>query len=103
MVTTTRKEDYLGRDLVNQTPGTSNATDHVGRAVIAGDKDFVGRGLTSIPWAATTVYTAGVVVYIATGELVCTVSGTSGSTAPALPGAVGGTVVDGTVTWKRTE
>ena len=31
MTTTTRKEDYLGRDLVNETPGTSDATDYAGR------------------------------------------------------------------------
>jgi len=44
-VTTTSTKDYLGVPLVNPTPGTSNATDRLGRAVIAGNKDFYGRNL----------------------------------------------------------
>lgn len=103
MATTTRKEDYLGRDLVNATPGTSQATDSLGRAVSAGDVDFLGRPLTSKPHAISTVYTVGTVVYLAGGaELTCEVAGTSGGVAPAAP-ALGATVVDGTVTWRRTE
>ena len=45
LVTTTSTKDYLGVPLVNPTPGTSNATDRLGRAVIAGNKDFYGRNL----------------------------------------------------------
>ena len=104
MPTTTYKEDYLGRDLVNATPGTSQATDSTGRAVQAGNIDFLGRALTSKPWVIATPYTVGTVVYVAGGELTCTVAGTShASTAPTAPGSVGGTVVDNTVTWTRTE
>lgn len=104
MTTTTRKEDYLGRNLVNATPGTSNATDWLGRNVTSGDKDYLGRPLTSAPHAVSTAYSVGAVVYLAGGaELVCIVAGTSGATAPTAPGSVGGTVVDGTVTWRRTE
>jgi hypothetical protein len=44
-VTTTRTKDYLGAALVNATPGTSQATDRLGRSVTAGDKDFLGRAL----------------------------------------------------------
>jgi hypothetical protein len=44
-VTTTMTKDYLGVALVNPTPGTSNATDRLGRAVTAGNKDFYGRAL----------------------------------------------------------
>jgi len=47
MVTTTSTKDYLGVPLVNPTPGTSNATDRLGRAVIAGNKDFYGRNLVA--------------------------------------------------------
>jgi hypothetical protein len=103
MVTTTRKEDYLGRDLVNATPGTSQAKDTFGRDVVAGDKDFLGRSLTTIPWAATTAFAIGARVYIVGGTLVATIGGTSAASAPALPGSVGGTVVDATVTWQRVE
>jgi hypothetical protein len=44
-VTTTRTKDFLGAALVNATPGTSQATDRLGRSVTAGDKDFLGRAL----------------------------------------------------------
>lgn len=43
--TTTKTKDFLGTLLINATPGTSNATDYMGRAVQAGDKDFLGRSL----------------------------------------------------------
>jgi hypothetical protein len=102
--TTTRKEDFLGRDLANATPGTTQAKDSVGRDIIAGDKDYLGRSLQNIPWVATTAYTVnGTRVYVTGGTLVATVAGTSGAAAPTAPGAVGGTVVDGTVTWQRVE
>jgi hypothetical protein len=46
-VTTTMTKDWLGVPLVNPTPGTSNATDRLGRAVIAGNKDYLGRNLVA--------------------------------------------------------
>jgi len=45
MVTTTKTKDFLARLLTNPTPGTSNATDFLGRSVVATDKDFLGRAL----------------------------------------------------------
>ena len=104
MATTTRLQDYIGRWLGNATPGTSDATDHLGRGVTAGDKDFVGRGLTFTNpalWVATTTYAAGDRVRLSGGAILeAAEAGTSGATAPTAP-AVGGTVVDGTVTWQR--
>jgi hypothetical protein len=102
MVTTTRKEDFLGRNLTNGTPGTTNATDQLGRNVVTGNKDYLGRALTSVPHAVSTAFTAGTVAYIGSAELVAEVGGTTAGSAPTPP-AVGATVVDGGVTWRRTE
>lgn len=99
MATTTFREDYLGRDLQNE---STNAVDHLGRATTA-TVDYLGRPLTVAPWAATTAYALGDFVYLAgEEELECIVAGTSGGVAPVAP-AVGATVVDGGVTWRRTE
>lgn len=100
MATTTQHEDFLGRELV--TPG-SNSKDYLGRLTTS-TADFVGRSLTVGTWAATTAYALGASVELAGGqELVVTTAGTSGASVPTAPGAVGGTVTDGTVTWTRTE
>lgn len=106
MATTTKLRDFLGRWLTNATPGTSAATDHLGRNVIAGDKDSAGRALTfSNPaaWVQTTAYSLGVYVRLAGGQILqCTTAGTSVTgSAPTAPATVGGTVTDGTVTWQR--
>jgi hypothetical protein len=112
MTTTTKLADYLGRWLVNATPGTTNATDDLGRNVTAGDKDFLGRGLTlgnPAAWAPATAYTVGSYVRGAGGQLmVCTVAGTSGATAPTWPPTPHGPGVDdGTSTpklhWVRVQ
>ena len=44
-VTTTMTKDYLGVPLVNPTPGTSQATDSLGRSVVSGNKDYMNRAL----------------------------------------------------------
>jgi hypothetical protein len=91
----------LGRLLTNATPGTSDATDQLGRDVVASDLDFVGRDLVSTTWAGTTAYALGDYVDLSGGEvLVATVAGTSGAGEPTAP-AYGATVVDATVTWQR--
>lgn len=42
---TTMTRDHLGRALTNAVPGTDDATDFMGRAVQAGDLDYLGRAL----------------------------------------------------------
>lgn len=65
MATTTKLGDWLGRALNNDTPGTSVATDYLGRKVGASDKDYNGQSLINTPnfppadWAATTAYALG--------------------------------------------
>ncbi|UCZ58652.1 hypothetical protein [Mycolicibacterium phocaicum] len=105
MATTTKLQDFLGRWLGNATPGTTQATDFLGRAVQAGDKDFAGRSLAfSNPslWAQTTAYALNAYIRLSGGAILqATVGGTSVTgSEPAAP-SVGGTVTDGTVTWKR--
>lgn len=105
MPTTTKLKDYLGRWLGNATPGSTNATDHLGRAVGASNKDFIGRSLgfdNPANWVTATVTTLNSNVRLAGGQLLtATTAGTTGVSAPTAPAKVGGTVVDGTVTWKR--
>lgn len=62
------------------------------------------RFLTTAPtaWAGTTLYATNTQVTLGAGVVKATTGGTSGATAPTLPGGVGGTVTDGTVTWFRT-
>jgi hypothetical protein len=102
MVTTLNLRDHLGRLLTNVTPGTSNATDQLGRAVVTGDLDFVGRDLISTLWAVSTAYALGDYVDLSTGELlVCVAAGTSHATTEPTAPAYGATVVDATATWRR--
>ncbi len=107
MATTTSLKDFLGRWLSNGTPGTTNATDHLGRNVAAGSKDFIGRSLTftnPAAWVTATAYSVGAHARLTGGALVqATTAGTSGATEPAAPASVGGTVADNTVTWKRVK
>lgn len=99
MATTTRREDFLGRDLLNE--GTT-ATDFLGRATTS-TTDFLGRTLASSAWVGSTAYTLGAEVELPGGaDLVCTVAGTSAASAPTPP-AVDATVTDGTVTWRRLD
>lgn len=102
MVTTLKLRDHLGRLLTNATPGTSDATDHLGRDIVAGNLDFVARDLISTTWAVATAYALGDHVDLSGGEvLVVTVAGTSHATVEPTAPAYGATVVDGTVTWER--
>jgi chitodextrinase len=112
LTTTTRVSDYMGRALVNPIPGTSDATDYVGRDVISGDRDYMGRALIAAPdpepdpepdpppaWQAETAYEIDDEVSLTGGAVLkATETGTSGENEPTAPG-VSETVVDGTVTW----
>lgn len=105
MATTTKLQDYMGRWITNGTPGTTQATDSVGRSVAASDKDYMGRLLTfSNPsgWVQTTPYSLGAFARLAGGAILqATVGGTSVTGSAPAPPALYGTATDGTVTWKR--
>ncbi len=110
--TSTKRQDYLGRWIVNAQPGTStNVTDYVGRNISSGTADYLGRALTfdnPSAWATGTPYAAGDYVKPKTGTnydavFVALDAGTShGTTEPTWP-ALGGTVVDNagasSITW----
>lgn len=102
MPTTLNMRDFLGRKLSNATPGSTNATDQLGRAVKVGDADSLGRALIGRRWGQSEAKGLGDTTQILTGELlICVTAGTtSGSgTGPTSPG-YGNTVVDGSVTWR---
>jgi len=100
VTTTTKLADYLGRWLGNSNPGTTAATDDLGRNVTTGDKDYLGRGLTvanPAAWAPATPYTVGTYTRGGGGQLMqATVAGTSGAAPPTWPATKGGGVDDGT-------
>lgn len=104
MAVTRQTTDFMGRTLVNPTPGTSDATDAMGRKTVAGGTDFMGRSLSGGPaptaWAATTAYGLAQRVTNSGATLEVTTAGTSAASPPANP-AVKGTVVNGTVTFLR--
>lgn len=103
--TSTKLQDFLGRWLTNATPGTSQATDHLGRKVLAGDKDYMGRNLTyanPAGWVTAHAYTVGQTYRATNGALmVCTQAGTSAAAEPTPPASVGATVNDNTAKWTR--
>lgn len=57
---------------------------------------------TVLAWQANTAYAENSLVTVTGGTLIANDSGVSGDTEPVNPGAVGGTVVDNTITWERT-
>ena len=58
------------------------------------------RGTTTA-FPTSAAVTVGQTFLVNGAILRVTVAGTTAGTVPTLPGAVGGTVTDGTVTWKR--
>ena len=101
MATSTRKADYLGRNLTNGTPGTTDpVTDYVGRNTAA-TTDYLSRLLTVLTWPGAVAMALGEQYWVVGGYLVVTTAGTAAAGAPTIPGSVGGTVVSGTVTLTR--
>lgn len=105
MATTTKLQDYRGCWITNGTPGSTAATDDLGRSVAASDKDYLGRSLifdNPSTWVQTTAYSLNGYVRLSGGAILqATSGGTSVTGSAPSPPAVGGTVTDGTVTWKR--
>lgn len=98
MATTTKRDDYLGRDLV--TPA-SDSKDHLGR-VTTSTVDFLGRSLARDLRVNSTAYSLGALIEFSGGEeFTVTTAGTTAASAPTAP-AVGATVADGTATLTRT-
>jgi hypothetical protein len=99
MATTTKREDYLGRDL---TTPASTSKDHLGRLTTA-TADALGRLLRRDLRANTTAVSLNQELQFAGGnKFVVTVAGTTAASEPSSP-AVGSTVVDGTATLRRTK
>lgn len=101
MATSLLAEGYLGRSLINGTPGTTNpVTDYMGRATTA-TVDYMGQALTCAPWPGAVPVTLGTTYYISGGRIFVSVAGTPAAGAPTIPGSIGGTVVSGTATFTR--
>lgn len=63
--------------------------------------DLYAEGtLAFAPWAPTSVTARYAIVQIGDSRLLAQTAGTTDVTAPAVPAIIGGTVVDGTVTWE---
>jgi hypothetical protein len=88
LVTTTKTYDYMHQALQNPTPGTSPATDYLGRAVQAGDKDYMGRALGPFGAAVRAITPA---VGVAAGGTVVTIVGNyfTGATGVTFGGTAG--------------
>lgn len=98
MATTTKRDDYLGRDII--TPASA-AKDFLGRDTTS-TVDFLGRALTRDLRVNSTAYGLGALIEFTTGEeFTVTTAGTTAVAQPAAP-AVGETVADGTATLTRT-
>lgn len=91
-----------------QTSGTASAssvTAYLNKWVEVGKMNIssvVVKAATPTAWAQTTAYLQGAFVAKVSANAYryeCTTAGTSSSSEPTWPTTVGGTVVDGTVTW----
>lgn len=97
MATTTRREDFLGRDLVAP---TTNAVDFLGRAV-GPTTDSAGRSLRRVIRPVSAAVTLGQEIQVGDGKkYLVTVAGITGASDPSPP-AVGATVADGSAVLRR--
>ena len=98
MATTTLREDYMGRDLINP---TVNALDYMGRAVTA-TVGYSGIPLRRVTRPISSAVTLNQEIQATAGgqKYIVTVAGTTGASDPTPP-AIGATVADGTATLLR--
>lgn len=98
-------EIYLGMEAINDEPQDVSGGGFIKYRIPLEPQDsytFITVGPPPAAWQATHAYALNDQVSLSGGAVLkCTVAGTSGSTEPAAPGAVGGTVTDGSVTWQR--
>lgn len=98
MATTTKRDDYLGRDII--TPASA-AKDYLGRDTTS-TVDYLGRAMTRDLRVNSTAYGLSALIEFSGGEeFTVTTAGTTAVSAPTAP-AVGATVADGTATLTRT-
>ena len=102
MATTLKLRDFLGRDLQNATPGTTDpALDFIGREVGASDVDFQGVDLIAEVRADSHAVTVGEFLEFASGNLYkVTGAGTTAASEPSEVG-YGASLTDGTATLER--
>lgn len=98
-------ELYLGMEWVNDEPQDQPGGGFIKYRIPGEPQDaypFITVGPPPAAWQASHAYAVNDQVTLTGGAVVkCTVGGTSGATEPAAPATVGGTVVDGGVTWQR--
>lgn len=99
MATTTFREDYLGRNLIDP---TSDVLDYVGRTATS-TVDYMGRGLRRVVRANTTTYATGTEIQFTGGtKYIVKVGGQTAGSPPAVP-ALYADVTDGAATLTRTD
>lgn len=92
---------YKDVSVTNEISGAGYTTG--GTALTSKSLTYFGS-TTTTTWAPSTTYVNGAIVRPSTvnGHIyLCIIPGTSGLSAPIFPATSGGTVIDGTITWKE--